>query len=488
MAETPRVVLAPGRERRVRGGHPWVFATEVAEIRGRYEPGDTVDVVTGRGGFVGRGYINPASRIVVRLLTRHPDETVDEDFYRRRVREAVTYRRTLFSGSGDHGPGRPPAPGPDATAGDSRGTDAAADAAPAAGAALPPDIGDRAFRLIFAESDYLPALIVDYFAGHLVFQALALGVDVIKDLLLRLVREEAERAGFPVRGVYERDDAPVRELEGLRLVTGRFWGKTPPRVTVRENEVSMVVDLAGGQKTGYFLDQRENRAAIAPYVRVFGAGGPDGPGADGQGGPRGRGARVLDCFCYTGGFSVAAGRYGAAEVLGVDSSAEALALARENAALNGLGEGPAATKPGPGAAGAARPSSAPAAAPRVSFLEANVFDFLRQADAEGRTWDVVILDPPAFAKNKAALPGALRGYKEINLRAMKLIPPGGYLITSSCSQHVAEDLFREVVASAAADTRRRARVVEVRGQAKDHPFLPAAPETRYLKFLVLQLD
>jgi len=377
-----------------------VFATEAAETKGDYRPGDNVDVLTSRGGFVGRGYINPASQILVRLLTRRPGETIDEDFYRHRVREAVALRAALFAGVSD--------------------------------------IDRRAFRLIFAEADHLPALIVDYYAGHLVFQALALGVDVVKDLLMRLVREEAGRA-FPVLSVYERDDAPVRELEGLRLVTGPLWGETPPRVAILENDVTLAVDIAGGQKTGYFLDQRENRAAIAPYVV---------------------GGRVLDCFCYTGGFAIAAARYGARVVLGVDTSGDALGLARENAGLNGL---------------------------EVGFVEANVFDFLRAEDASGRDWDTVVLDPPAFAKNKAALAGALRGYKEINLRAMKVIRPGGYLVTSSCSQYVGEEVFRDVLASAAADTRRRIQVVEVRSQARDHPTLAAAPETRYLKFFVLRV-
>jgi 23S rRNA (cytosine1962-C5)-methyltransferase len=431
-------VVLGGREKRVRGGHPWVFATEVADIRGVYEPGDTVDVVTSRGGFIGRGYINPASQIIVRLLTRRSDESIDEEFYRSRVREAVLYRRDLFA--------VPPA------------APAALTATP-----LPADIGRRAFRLIFAEADQLPAFVVDYFAGVLVFQALALGVDRVKDLLVRLAREEAAAAGFPVLGVYERDDAPVRTLEGLPLTSGPFWGQPPDRVTILENGVLMVVDVARGQKTGYFLDQRENRAALGPYVRAAA-----GAGA---------GARVLDCFCYSGSFALAAAAGGAAEVLGVDSSAEALALAAESAKLNGHD---AASEAG----GAAQPAGRAA----VSFVEANVFDFLRQAEAEGRGWDVIILDPPAFAKNRAALPGALRGYKEINLRALKLLPSGGYLVTSSCSQHVSEDAFREMLASAAADTRRRVRVVEVRSQAKDHPTLPAAPETRYLKLFILRVE
>jgi len=427
----PHVVLAPGRERRVRGGHPWVFATEVARVQGVPEPGDIVDVITARGGFLGRGYINPASQILVRLLTRRPDEAVDEEFFRRRVREAVEYRVRLL-------------------------------AAGALAASATPDPARRAFRLVFAESDGLPALVVDYFAGVLVFQALALGVDRRKELLLRLVREEASRH-FRVAGVWERDDAPVRELEGLPLTAGPFWGDPPPRVTIREGGLDLVVDLERGQKTGYFLDQSANRAAAAAVVRAA-AGGP----------------RVLDCFCYTGAFALAAARAGAAEVVGVDTSAEALELARENAALNGF-SGP------DDPAGPAR-ATGPGEGPRVSFVEANVFDFLRQEGAQGRRWDVVLLDPPAFAKNRAALPGALRGYKEINLRAMRLIPPGGYLVTSSCSQHLSEELFLEVLADAAADTRRRVRVAEVRGQAADHPFLPAAPETRYLKTVVLRVD
>lgn len=433
-AHPAQVMLAHGREGRALAGHPWVFATEVSSVKGDFAPGDIVDVLTARGRFVGRGYINPASQILVRFLTRRADEPVNEDFWRSRVREALEYRIRLLASAG-------------------------AAERPAA----PTDLAARAFRLVFAEADHIPAFIADYFAGYVVFQTLALGVDVVKGLLIDLVREEATRLGLPIKGFYERNDAPVRELEGLPLVKGPFAGaagrpgggdgKVPSRVTVLENDARIIVDIAEGQKTGYFLDQRENRAAIAPYVRsaVTASGGAPPPGA-----------RVLDCFCYTGGFAVAAGLAGAREVTAVDSSAEALALVAENATLNGLAD-------------------------RVITVEANVFDFLRAADAENRTWDVVLLDPPAFAKNKAALSGATRGYKEINLRAMKLLPPGGYLITSSCSQHVSEDLFLDIIASAAADCRRRVRVVEVRSQAKDHPFLPAAPETRYLKFVVVRL-
>jgi 23S rRNA (cytosine1962-C5)-methyltransferase len=396
------VFLAQGRDKRVQTGHPWVFANEIDRTSGDFVPGDIVEVVSSRGHLIGRGYINPASQIRVRFLTR-TDEVINEDFFRRRVREAIDYRRRLFG-------------------------------------ALP-DARERAFRLIFAEADYLPALIVDYFAGYLVFQALALGIDRRKEMLMEMVRAEAGPE-FPVLGLYERDDVPVRELEGLSQLKGPYNGDVPPRVTIRENDVRLIVDLENGQKTGHFLDQRENRAAIAPYVK---------------------GARVLDGFSYTGGFACAAAAYGAREVLGVDVSPQAVALAGENARLNGVED-------------------------RVAFQTANVFDFLHDADPSQQRWEVILLDPPAFAKNRAALPGALRGYKEINLRAMKLLPPGGHLITSSCSQHVSEELFREVLAVAAADTKRRLRVVEVRSQGRDHPFLPAAPETRYLKFFVLRVE
>ncbi|TDA68836.1 MAG: class I SAM-dependent rRNA methyltransferase [Clostridia bacterium] len=385
-------LLAPGRDKRVRAGHPWVYRTEIAEVRGEFTPGDTVTVVDARGRFLGRGYINPRSQIAVRLVTR-VDEPVDASLFRRRLEEALAYRQVV---------------------------------APEA----------EACRLVFAESDRLPGLIVDRFGPYLVLQSLTLGMERWQETVVGLL---VELTG--VEGVYARNDVPVRELEGLEQNTGYLWGGFDPLVTIRENQVLLAVDLARGQKSGHFLDQRENRAALRPYVA---------------------GARVLDCFCHTGGFALHATIYGAGSVLGLDISETAVAQARHNATLNGLED-------------------------RCEFRVANVFDALREMDASGQRFDVIILDPPAFVKNRQALEGAIRGYKEINLRAMKLLPPGGFLFTASCSYHLAEELFQEVLAEAAADVRRTLRVIEIRHQARDHPVLLPYRESCYLKFFICQV-
>jgi len=388
-----RVILARGRQSRVLEGHPWIYANEIETVEGQYASGDIVAVCDARGRTLGRGYINPASQIAVRLLTRDEREPVDEELFRRRIQEAWDYRRRWV-----------------------RDTDA--------------------FRVVFAEADRLPALIVDKFGDYLVVQFLALGMDVRRNLIVQLLDEIVRP-----KGIYERSDAPVRELEGLPPRTGFLRGEFPTTVEIVENGFRFLVDVERGQKTGYFLDQRENRAAIAPLMP---------------------GARVLDCFSYTGGFAVHCAGYGAREVTAVDASAEALAMVRRNAELNGFDD-------------------------RIIAREANVFDELRRLEAAGEKYDVVILDPPAFAKNKAALAGAVRGYKEINLRAMRLIPPHGYLVTASCSYHMPEELFYAVVQDAANDVHRRLRLVEGRGQAKDHPVLLGAGESRYLKFLILEV-
>ncbi|HEY8393491.1 MAG TPA: class I SAM-dependent rRNA methyltransferase [Thermaerobacter sp.] len=451
-AELPRerrteIRLKPGRERPLRAGRRWVYKTDVYTVSDSdYEPGDIVRVVDARGRFVGKGYINPRSMIFVRLLTEEPDEPVDEEFFRRRLRRAWEYRRRVL--------------------GDQDGTDSC--------------------RVVFAEADLLPALIVDKFADILVVQTLALGIDRWRPVIVRLLDEL-----FAPRGIYERNDVPVRELEGLEQRTGYLKGPFDTRVEIRENGLPFLVDVARGHKTGHFLDQRENRAAIRPYVR---------------------GARVLDAFCHTGGFTVHALAYGAREVVAVDINPDALALARENVervrraladssavaeagqAARGQGapgEGaPGDRAPGEGAPEGMTPPQPPAAMSgdgRVSFHEANAFDFLRaQADA-GEQYDVVILDPPAFAKNKQALEGAYRGYKEINLRAMKMLPPGGILITCSCSYHMKPELFEQMLADAALDTGRRLRLIERRGASRDHPALFGADESQYLKCYILEV-
>ena len=386
------VQLARNRQERVVAGHPWIFRGEVDRIQGEYEPGDIVTVVDSRGLFLGKGYINPRSQIIVRLMTRH-DEPVDAAFIQRRIERAWNYRKRLL---------------PDTTA----------------------------CRVVFGEADFLPGLIVDKFGEILVVQTLALGIDrwlpVIVDALDRLIEP---------RGIFERNDVPVRELEGLRQHKGYLRGQFDPRLIIEENGLKMMVDVENGQKTGYFLDQRDNRRAVRPYAP---------------------GARVLDCFCNVGGFALNAAAAGAREVIAVDASAEAITAARANAELNGLAD-------------------------KLSFMEGNAFDILRQLESAGERFDLIILDPPAFAKNKAALEGAVRGYKEINLRALHMIPEGGFLVTCSCSYHMTPDLFKAVVADAAMDARRRLRLVEERTQGVDHPIVVGYDESHYLKCLIYEV-
>ena len=260
------------------------------------------------------------------------------------------------------------------------------------------------------------------------------GHDRLRDMIVRLLVDVVKP-----RGIYERDDVPVREREGMKQLTGLMWGEVPDRVEMVENGIRFLVDVKHGQKTGFFLDQKENRAAIAPLCP---------------------GARVLDCFCHNGTFALNAAKYGAADVLGVDISEEALEVARENAALNGLD---------------------------VRFEAHNVFDLLRQYQGEGRQFDLIVLDPPAFTKSRKMVESAKRGYKDINLRAMKLVRDGGYLVSCSCSQHVTPDMFVDILREAAYETRRRVRIIELRSQGRDHPVLLGSDETRYLKCVIMQV-
>lgn len=387
----PKAYLKPARERRVEMGHPWIFRSDIDRVETSAQPGDVVDVHAARGRFLGRAYYNPASMITLRMLTRH-DEPIDRDFFYRRVQQAYDYRKAFC------------------------------------------DLDSC--RLIFAESDRLPALIVDSFGNVLVMQCLALGMERYKQDVTDALVELLHPAG-----IYERSDVPVRALEGLEQYTGLRYGQVPDRVEMVENGVHFWVDVKQGQKTGFFLDQKENRAAIAPFVRD---------------------ARVLDCFTHTGSFALHAGHYGAREVTGVDISEYACQFATENARLNGLED-------------------------RVHFQEANAFDLLAEQSRHGEKYDVIILDPPAFTKTRAAVASAARGYKEINLRAMKMVREGGYLVTCSCSQHILPAHFLEIVRDAARDAHVQLRQVEYRTQGRDHPILPAAPETQYLKCGIFQL-
>lgn len=384
------IYLRRGREQRVLGGHPWVFRSDIEREDGAAD-GLPVRVLTSAGRFLAMAVYNPRSQISLRILSRR-DEPIDGAFIRGRVRRALDYRRRFA------------------------------------------DL--NSCRLIFAESDGLPAVIADKFGDVIVLQILCLGMERFKGDIVDALAQE-----LSPRGVYERNDVPVRELEGLSQQTGLLFGEVPDRVEMQENGVRFLVDVKEGQKTGFFLDQKENRAAIAPFVP---------------------GMRVLDCFTHTGSFALHAARYGAAEVTGVDISEHACACALENARLNGVED-------------------------RVRFECANAFDFLRAQQTAKAQYDVVILDPPAFTKTRSAVEGALRGYKEINLRGMKLTRDGGYFVTCSCSQHVTPDLFRGMLMDAQKDAHVQLRQIEWRTQGRDHPILLASPETQYLKCGIFQV-
>ena len=377
---------------RIRRGHPWVYDNQVLRTEGDPRPGDIVQLFDVKRGPLGQGYFNPASRIRARLLTKDLDEPIDQAFFRRKVQAAWDLRRRMGH--------------------------------------------TTACRVVFGEAHGLPSLVVDKFNDVLVVQIMALGMEQRKADILAALQEVLQP-----RGIYERNDAAVRTKEGLPLYAGFAGEAFDTRLTIEENGLQMALDVANGQKTGHFLDQRLNHAAMARISHR---------------------ARVLDCFTHTGGFALHAAKYGAKEVLGLDISAEAIALARHNAALNGLEA-------------------------RCEFRTANVFDHLADASRRGDQWDVIVLDPPAFAKSRSALDGAIRGYKEINLRAMKCLPPGGFLVTASCSQHLTPDLFRNMVADAAKDAYREVREVYYGTQPPDHPMHWSIPETLYLKCLVLQV-
>ncbi|MDD3243006.1 MAG: class I SAM-dependent rRNA methyltransferase [Eubacteriales bacterium] len=387
--ETSITVSTKGA-RRIDAGHPWVFSSDIIDPP-QLTGGEVVSVYRQNRQFLGRGYFNARSQISLRMLT-HQDIPIDRAFWQERIRRAVEYRRAL--GRLD------------------------------------------CCRLIHAESDFLPALIVDKFADVLVVQALSAGIERVKADIVSILLEQLP----DVKCVYERSDAPVRRLEGLEQVKGPLYGNLTGDAEVLENGVKLLIDVANGQKTGYFLDQHENRAAIAPYVRN---------------------KTVLDCFCHIGSFALHAAHYGAADALGIDVSEEAVSRARMLADYNGFSA--------------------------CRYEAANAFDALRQMQNDGTHFDTVILDPPAFAKDKHAMKNATRGYKEINLRGIKLVREGGTLVTCSCSQHMTPPLFLDMLRDAAADAHRQLRIIEVRGQAKDHPSLLAAPETNYLKCVIAQV-
>lgn len=388
-----KVFLKKKIQNRVLQGHPWIFGNEVGEIEGPVTAGDTVDVFTHQGFFVGRGYINPQSQILVRLLTRDKDEQIDADFFYRRLLKAWKYRQQL--GYVEN------------------------------------------CRLVFGEADEMPALVIDKFNDHFVLQTLALGMDRWKGAIV-----DALNKIFSPKGIYERNDVPVRELEGMQQQKGFLSAPFDTNVVINENGLKFHVDIENGQKTGYFLDQQDNRRAIQHIVK---------------------GADVLEAFCYTGTFSCHAGHYGAKSVLGLDISEHAVNTARRNATLNNLDD-------------------------ICKFQAVNAFDVLKQWTREEKKFDVVILDPPAFTKSRENIQKAITGYKEINLRGMKLLKPGGFLVTASCTNLVPPSLFLEIIDMAAKDAKKKLRQVTFQTQAQDHPILWNIENTTYLKFLIVEVQ
>ncbi|MCW3121591.1 MAG: rRNA large subunit methyltransferase [Flavipsychrobacter sp.] len=377
---------------RVVNGHPWIFGNELGDSDGTAEPGDIVEVYSYNGSFVGKGYINPASQIRIRLLTRDKQEVIDDQFFYKRINDAWEYRKQLGY--------------------------------------------IENCRLIFGEADMLPALVIDKFNDYFVIQTLALGIEKWKDAIVAALNKI-----FSPKGIYERNDVSVRTLEGMEQKKGFLSAPFDTNIILNENGLKFHVDIENGQKTGYFLDQQDNRRAIAHVVKD---------------------ADVLEAFCYTGTFSMHAAKYGAKSTLGLDISENAIQIARNNATLNGFED-------------------------ISKFETTNAFDVLKLWAKEGKRYDVVMLDPPAFTKSRENIQKAVTGYKEINLRAMKLIKPGGYLVTASCTNLVSPEMFLDTIDAAAKDARRTLRQVEWRTQSADHPIIRNIQSTQYLKFLIAQV-
>lgn len=397
----PSVVISKKAEAAARTGHPWVYAEEISERRGELRQGCITDVFSQKGAWLGAGFYSETSKIGVRILSDNANESFGPEFFERRVKYALEYRRAVMD-----------------------------------------DLG--CCRLIFGEADALPGLTVDKFSDILVAQVLSYGTDSVKDVIYRALCEQLEAMGEHVSGIYERNEAALRDLEGLPRYKGWYEGLPHGGSTVTEiceNGVRYAVDVENGQKTGFFLDQKLNRLALAKLAR---------------------GRRVLDCFTHTGSFALNAALHGAEHVTAVDVSESAVEMARRNAVLNGLED-------------------------RMDFLAADVFELLPRLCEERAKYDLVILDPPAFTKSRRTIRSAERGYREINYRAMRLLPRGGYLATCSCSHFMESENFEYMLKNAAKDANVRLREVEVRKQAPDHPILWNVPETSYLKFYIFQI-
>ena len=401
----PRLIITAKGTRWVEQGHPWIYEGEVIRQEGDCENGGLMDAVSEKGKYLGTGFFSKYSKIRLRLLSRNANDRFDAAFWQRRLQYAWDYRKTVM---GD-------------------------------------DIS--CCRIIFGEADGFPGLTVDRFSDLLVTQTLSIGMERVKDTVFPLLVELLRQDGQEIRGIFERNDVAIRELEGMAQNKGWYVlpGETPPEspvTEIRENGVYYAVDVENGQKTGFFLDQKYNRLAVARLAK---------------------GKRVLDCFTHTGSFALNAAMGGAAHVTAVDVSASAIEMARQNARRNGLEN-------------------------RMDFITADVFDLLPELAAQGKApYDFIILDPPAFTKSRKTVESAQRGYKEINLRALKLLPRGGYFATASCSHFMPSELFVKMLRSAALDAGVELRQIEARQQAPDHPILWNVPETDYLKFYIFQV-
>ena len=417
----PKVFLKQNRKKRLEQGHPWVFPSEIEKIEGNPQGGDILHIVNHVGHFLAQGFYNPLSQLILRVVS-YSEADVDETLFYSKIEQAWKRRQWLV---------------PEATS----------------------------CRVVHGEADFLPGLIIDKYEDVLVVQILALGIEVRRQWIYNSLVKI-----FNPRGIYERSDVSVRRLEGLDERVGFVEQPFDTKVTVRENGLSIVVDVAEGQKTGYFFDQRENRAALKPLMTGWGA--KRGVKIEGElpvdekgkiiKNPFWNGAEVLDCFSHTGSFMLHACLYGAKKVTCLDISEKAIEMAKGNALLNGFLH-------------------------RTEFIAANAFDFLREQVKDKRLWDIVILDPPAFAKNRRAVEGALRGYKEINLQGMKLVRNGGILVTASCSYHLSASRFLTMLQEAAADAHKVLRLIEFRRAGFDHPVLLGSEETDYLKFAIYEV-
>ncbi len=392
-----KIKLKKGEGRTISAGGLWVYDNEIAEADGSYLNGDIVEVVSYKDDFIGYGYINDHSKIRIRILSRHFKEAIDDVFFHRLLEHALRYRLNVLD-----------------------------------------DLSS--FRVVFSDADRLPGLIVDKYEDILVFEIDTLGMDIRKEILAKEILSVFQENGIMIKGIYERSDSRVRALEGLEKVNGLLFGEVPEEVIIQENGIRFAVDIMNGQKTGHFLDQKENHYAIRNICRN---------------------RKVLDCCTHTGGFALSAALT-AKEVIGIDASKTAIEQAIRNSELNKFDN--------------------------ISFLVADIFDYLKQLEDSGEQFDVIILDPPAFTKSKNSIRNASKGYREINYRAMKCLKSGGFLVTCSCSEYISRELFTQIILQSANDAHKRLKMTECRAQSKDHPIILGNNISEYLKCLIFEVN